>query len=269
MDFLNGKTATDTTIESILTLDKLIEESPDILVNLRMKRFTAKDTDKSFRIINFWESIGLLDNNREGGNEKWRKFSMIDVLYIHILSKLREFGFSLPKLKETKNDLLEPVECGGLEYPFSVLEWAYLRAVALKNRGNTYFIVDSDGHIHCTSAKDMILMEALSELPASYVFINFNKLLKEKIKLKGHDIPVYSERMYVLDGKGEEALLELLRTTDYNSIKTTQNHDGSILIEREYNALDNNVVADFADIVTKVQDGNVVRQVVTEKIKIK
>ena len=175
MYYFGKRTVTNTTMKEIVGLLDMVEKHPDILSKLREKKYTAKDTDKTFRIINYWESVGLLDNNRKSGSEGWRKFSMIDMVFMHLLAKLREFDFSIQKLKTVKEDLNAVITKDRVENGITILEYAYLRAVCAKNCGNTYFMLTPDGHADCVTQKDILLMQALEEMPEGYICINFNQ----------------------------------------------------------------------------------------------
>ncbi len=52
---------------------------------LNEKKYAIKDTDASYRSINHWSSLGLLDDVREDNNKGWRKFSIIDIVWLRIL----------------------------------------------------------------------------------------------------------------------------------------------------------------------------------------
>ncbi|MBR2273661.1 MAG: MerR family transcriptional regulator [Alphaproteobacteria bacterium] len=271
MYYLGKRTASDTTFADMVSLINMLERNPDILANLRRKKYTVKDTDKSFRTINHWESVGLLDNERQDEKEKWRKFSQIDIVYLHLLSKLREFDLSLAKLKNAKHDLMKTV------YPeskkncvsFSVLEYAYCRSLGLKNHGNTYFMIDSEGHIDCTNEKDIILMRTIGELPDAYIYLNFNEFLQKLLKSDKQINIIRTEKTYVLDGKGEEKLIELMRLRDYNNISISLKNGENMMIECESPYNEGDDIPDYAEIVKQIQDSCVVRETVKEKIKIK
>lgn len=269
MEYIGSKTITESTFFYILRLKELLDQNPNFLEKLNEKKYTTKDTDKTFRTINFWESEGLLDNTREKGNEKWRKFSLIDIVYMQILSKLRDFGFSIQKLKKVKIDLMKELDYEGVKTSFSVLEYAYIRTINSNNRGNVYLVATPEGNIYCTTISDMLFAESIYGLPDSYIFINLNKLLTEKINFNSGDkIPVHDEHLYVLDGKGEEELLELLRTSEFNNINIISKKDGGLLIEKVFDAAEKDSFPEFADITIKLQDGKVVSKKVKEKIKI-
>ena len=57
--------------------------------------------DFSYRIINHWEKNGLLLNARPDG-KGWRRYSIIDVIWINIMGALRDFGYSIEALKKLR-----------------------------------------------------------------------------------------------------------------------------------------------------------------------
>ncbi len=83
----------------IIIIDK--ERRSEIL---NAKTMPIVATGKSYRVINSWESNGLIDNFREE-NSRWRKFSLVDCVWIKIISDLRDFGFSTEKIKNVKANL--------------------------------------------------------------------------------------------------------------------------------------------------------------------
>ena len=269
MYYLGKRTATEATIKEMMGLFDMLQKHPDILPKLREKKYTAKDTDKTFRIINYWESVGLLDNNRKSGSEGWRKFSMIDMVFMHLLAKLREFDFSIQKLKTVKEDLNAVITKDRVENGITILEYAYLRAVCAKNCGNTYFMLTPDGHADCVTQKDILLMQALEGMPEGYICINFNQLLSARVKLGKHKIPVHSENTFVLSEK-EQAILDVLRTKKYKSITIAPKEGGkSMIIECTADYKEGDTLPDYGDIVTRVQDGSIVQKTIKERIKVK
>ena len=270
---LGRRIVSDSTVRDLVNICDWLEANPEFLSNLRTKKYTTKDTNKSFRIINSWETHGVLDNTRADGSEQWRKFSNIDIIYMQVLTKLREFGFSVQKLRTAKQDLEKTITVKARQPPINVFEYAYIRTIGLQTGGNTYLMVESNGHTDCVTARDVIIMDALQELPDSYVLINLNKFLHDKLKFEKAEIPIYDEKLFKLDGKGEIELLKLLRTKNYNSINITHTSDSSILIECCCDAKgdeeDENVLPRYGEILTKMQDGKIIKKTITEKIKIK
>lgn len=268
MYYLGRCAITKATHNEIQGLSDLLENNPAVLAKLREMKYTAKDTDKTFRIINYWESVGLVNNNRKSGSGGWRKFSMMDLVFMHLLAKLREFDFSIQKLKVVKQDLEKIILMDDDDMEVSVLEYAYIRAVCARNGGNTYFVITPDGHIECTTQKDILFVQELGKMPEGYIYINFNQLLSARVKLGKYKIPVHSENAFVLSKK-EYTILEILRTKKCKSITIVPKEGGkSMLIECTSDYQDGDTLPDYGDIFTRVQDGSIIQKTIRERIKL-
>jgi DNA-binding transcriptional MerR regulator len=65
----------------------------------------------SSRVLNGWEKEGLLTMQREG--QEWRRFSILDALWVKIIKELRDFGMSREQVKTAKKCLeFESEKCG-------------------------------------------------------------------------------------------------------------------------------------------------------------
>lgn len=65
----------------------------------------------TYRQLNSWEKEGLLSVQREG--REWRRFSIIDAIWVKLIKELREFGMSREQLKTTKKSFeFESERCG-------------------------------------------------------------------------------------------------------------------------------------------------------------
>lgn len=93
IDIIKAKKAKGEYIDTI-TLEKRIKE----------KRFTVKDIGVDYRWIDHWYSKGLLIGNYE--ERKWRKFNLIEYVWLKMIIKMREFNIGLETVKSVK-DLLD------------------------------------------------------------------------------------------------------------------------------------------------------------------
>lgn len=76
---------------------------------LRRTAGLIKDTKQSYKIINDWTRLGIIDDNREkDGN--WRKFNVFDLFWIRLVAKLREFNLPLDDIKVIKKEVYDPIE---------------------------------------------------------------------------------------------------------------------------------------------------------------
>jgi DNA-binding transcriptional MerR regulator len=73
---------------------------------LNEKKYPVSKTDASYRTINSWSEAGLL-LEEEDRNNGWRKFSILDLVWLEILKELRAIGFGLEKLQVLKKCLFE------------------------------------------------------------------------------------------------------------------------------------------------------------------
>lgn len=67
------------------------------------------ETWNSYRIINHWMNKWLIDDNRENKNS-WRKFNFKELLWISIITKLRNFDFPINKILKVKKWILHNEE---------------------------------------------------------------------------------------------------------------------------------------------------------------
>jgi len=66
--------------------------------------FTVKDTGLSYRTLNHWTEVGLLDDDRKDDNA-WRRLSIGDVFWIKILMALRAYGLSIEQLHAVREHI--------------------------------------------------------------------------------------------------------------------------------------------------------------------
>ena len=60
-------------------------------------------TDQTYRVIGSWVEYGLLDDSKDGS--KWKKFSLLDLLWIKIIDRLRDFGYPIRSIEKVKRSL--------------------------------------------------------------------------------------------------------------------------------------------------------------------
>ncbi len=95
---------------------------------LNSKERNVKLNSVTYRQINSWEKEGLLNIKREGAG--WRKFSIMDAIWLKIIHELRGFGMSREQIKVTKQSLaFESKRCG---VPMPMLEFYTAFAIGAK-----------------------------------------------------------------------------------------------------------------------------------------
>ena len=68
--------------------------------------YSISYTNQTYRIINHWESKGLIPKVRQ--NEKgWRKFSLVDLVWLGTIRALRQCGYPIKKIKNGYDQMME------------------------------------------------------------------------------------------------------------------------------------------------------------------
>src|SRR4030042_2517308 len=94
-------------------LSQLIEQ-------LQKKSFTLKQLGITHRALIIWDKKGLLYCKTKKG--QWRKFSFFELVWIKLISKLREFNIPIQTIRKIKEKLLAPLPIVDLVNEPSVIE---------------------------------------------------------------------------------------------------------------------------------------------------
>ena len=81
-----------------------LNENHSVKEFLNDPQYKIGDEAISSRVLKHWHDRGILEDNRPKG-KGWRKFSFTEVLWISIVSQLRNFGLDLKKIKKVKKCL--------------------------------------------------------------------------------------------------------------------------------------------------------------------
>ncbi len=251
------------TIEQFMVLTDALAQ----LNGVREKRYDIGKTAISYRTINYWEQVGLLDDQRTEQGHGWRKFSIIDIAFISLITHLRNIGLSIDVLKNTKRCLTGDLQLSYIqdqelityksEKHMTMMEFAYARALGLKDGGNTYLLIETSGFTEVMTEKDLHMNRIWGELPDTYIYINLNSLFKKTVNDK---FIVWDEKTHVLDGKGEEEVFYKLRDNN-NKLEINKNNDGVITdidVTSIYAGSIDGDGPDFGEIIKKRADANTV-----------
>ncbi len=159
----------------------------------------------TYRQLNSWEQQNLLNGNREG--REWRRFSVMDALWVKIIDELRSFGMSWEQIKGAKESLaFESKKCG---VAMPLLE--FYTAFAIGNKMPALLLTFKDGiSVPCsltqyTAAKENVGVN-------NHIQISLNDLLQDMfpdVDLK----PMYKTNTLI--DVDEMELLAFLRTKVY------------------------------------------------------
>lgn len=125
----------------------------------------------SYRELNSWEKAGLLTVEREG--REWRRFSIIDAIWVKLIKELREFGVTWKQLKVAKQSLeFESENCG---VPMPMLE--FYTAFIIAQKLPVVLLVFKDGIAIPVSFTQYKVAKETGEMP-NHVQIDLNNLIQ-------------------------------------------------------------------------------------------
>lgn len=118
-------------------------------------KFKFKDIEKifpniSYRMINDWDTKGLLANHRENTEKGWRRFSLQDIIRLKVIQDLKSYGMSNDSILNCINDVFEPDK----EHKMHFFEFFYFVSF-LKKR--SVIVVTKNGHAAFFTEKDYYL----------------------------------------------------------------------------------------------------------------
>ena len=188
------------------------------------RRYTNAEIGETYRTINSWDSAGLLLLN-EDRDSKWRRFNLVDFVWILIIRELRNIGFSIDKILNVMQNLFYdfPQTDDNLKLEYVL----FFISEALMNN-DISLIVRADGI--CTFVLDI---QYFGERPAidpfendsSYIVINFNKILAKA--LNKPKIPTKNMQMVALTKELSTILSGIYAQEDVKEV-VVQMKDGNV-----------------------------------------
>lgn len=239
-------------------------DSDEIFSTLNDKRFTVRDGDVSYRVINHWTMEGVIPDDREEGSKGWRKLSPRDLLWLRVLNELRQFGMPLEKLRVTYDNLFT-VNGKPNSWKFD-----FAMALCLLSKPVPMFIVVfNDGDAEVATLADLEATDAWVGYQHPYIRINLNTLCCEMYNKEKY-LPALSMKGAIT--KKEQELVDSIRQGEDDEINLHLK-DGKIdRIDKTKKIAGGGKIADllhmdFGEITIQVADGKPVyaRQVKKER----
>lgn len=168
---------------------------------------------KFYRVLSHWDAKGLIECERESTNS-WRKFNLIEALWVSVVQKLRYLNASLDDIGYAKTSFFEILDW---EFPISLAEYYVLGAV-FQNKP-TFFVVPS-------LLSDFYFYEDLTEALAtgrfdSCLVIHLNPLLNKLLPKEGITSKFPFETKITWE---QQRILEILQKEDFDQITFKKEH---------------------------------------------
>lgn len=166
----------------------------------------------SSRIMNHWQKEGLLPKNCQETGQKWRAFTLMDLVWVAVLKESRDLGLSIPMIKNVKRALsVSYTQC---EYG----EFEFYTALALFQRVPVEVLIFKDGTAEVANSFEIIDSKETYGLP-TYISIPINGILQSIFKEQNLQ-PIYNSNLIALEDK-EITVLSKIKSGDYDEITLT------------------------------------------------
>ncbi len=211
----------------VSNLNKLINSTQAMrnLEVLSQRNCELKIDTLSYRTLHHWDSIGLIECQRESGSG-WRRFNLVEAIWVHVIIELRNMGISLNSISKVKSIFFEKIPDSHLKF------FDYYLIDALYFKTPTFFVISSEGDSEFLSYEEMIgVMEVGLLNHCTLIHLNplMNKIFK-KIEIASE----YPLKRTLSDEQNK--ICDLIDQKDFDSIKISKSDDkiSNIEIERGF-----------------------------------
>ena len=225
----------------------------------KKRRINISESGHSYRVINNWESKGLIQAERdtEGG---WRRFSLLDIFWVEIISILRSFGLSLDAINIIKKYVM-PTNSSIYRKIFE-----YYVACSTARKEDVVMVVYEDYTVDIALISELQAAIGLGTIPLVYICIGFNEIRK-RINPKAEIPNFYNIRIQLT--KEELNILDKIASKKFSSINIKLKNGKVNIIEatKISDAITNEQIlknmrkiladGDYQTIVLTMQDGKV------------
>ena len=154
--------------------------------NLSIKRqfneqnLKIEDTRLSSRILNHWYGSGIITDDRPNGRG-WKKFSFSEIVWVHIVFKLRSFGLNLNRIKGVKDQI---DKYNSIDKVSNCPLIDFYMLVAIYSKIPVKLIVFESGQAEIVRQIDVDLANHIGLIKEDFISIDINKLLDKLITKK-------------------------------------------------------------------------------------
>ena len=247
---------------------EFVHSGISIKKQFNLQNFKVDDKRLSSRILHHWYKTGLISDNRPDG-KGWKKFSFSELVWVHIIFKLRTFGLELKRIKLVK-DHLDKYNSIDKTSNCPLLDFYML--VAIYSTTPVKLIVFESGQAEIVRQIDIDIANQLEFISEDFISIDINKLLNKLLAKKNlkADYLSYSD---IPKSQLIKQIEDSVSTDDIQSITIKVKDEDYIIDEKFFmrdrtkaNALMS--VLKFGELVEK-KNGNKSTYEITKKKKIK
>lgn len=157
-----------------------INQADSLKRKLNEQNLKVEDSRLSSRVLNHWHELGVITDDRPNG-KGWKKFSFSELVWVHIIFKLRGFGLNLNRIKNVKaqidvyNSLDKISKCPLLDF---------YSTIAIYSGTPVKLIVFESGQAEIVRQIDIELANQIGGVFEDFISIDLNKLLNRLLTKK-------------------------------------------------------------------------------------
>lgn len=262
-----------------------LDEKLGIAEGINNVQYGVADAPLTYRQINELTKDDVLQDERD--NERgWRKFSFTQLVFLEVVSELKGYRVRHEQLKELTQCFFKKPSRGTSEEHISkkVAEWS-IGCALIGIEIVVAFYPDGKVAFYDPANYSLLHRGMMGVIPPSYIHINLNEVInKIRRKMGAAPIPVthsisegYIKGAVLNVSSKEEKLLEIMRNTDYKTLRIKKKDGGTLVINAERSDGKDLSEAEFAKILKEkdfqtvtatTRDGKVVNLKVEETIKL-
>tara|TARA_B110001452_G_C15150448_1_gene400411 strand:- start:26 stop:841 length:816 start_codon:yes stop_codon:yes gene_type:complete len=204
-----------------------INSSESLKIKLNDQYLKVDNSRLSSRILNHWYELGVITDDRPNG-KGWKKFSLSELVWVHIVFKLRTFGLDLRRIKIVKDQIdvynyLDNISnCPLLDFYITV---------ALYSKIPVKLIVFESGQTEIVRQIDIDLANQIGGISEDFISIDINKLLNRLLTKKNLKVD-YLSYSDLPKSKLNEEIEDSLSKEDINSITIKVKDENYIINEK-------------------------------------
>lgn len=122
----------------------LTPEIETIILKLQQPLFSLKDLNLTYRAINHYQSLGIVNDSREN-NKSWRRFNSLDYVWIWTITQLRIMGVRLEDISRLEKKIFIEGKLGYIDKA-NFMNRSFVQEIAFSIHGNykLYMILFAD-----------------------------------------------------------------------------------------------------------------------------
>ncbi len=214
--------------------------------SLQEKYYKVSNSTVTSRVLSHWDDLNLLPQGIK--KDGWREFTLVELVWLEAIQRMRDFGLPLDKIKQTKDEVLD-WDKQNKRYPI----FEYYISRALGSEEDPYIVITKDA-AGIGSSKE-IEFSKLSNGSHNMLLISLKSIL-ENLGLK----VVKPMRLFALTSDE----MELLHTTRSETVDKVQlKMRNKKIVEIESSEIPVDLPANF-EIEKDFKDGKTYGNVITQ-----